>query len=379
MDSTDPVRLMRELERFDASLPIERAWTPPASWYLEPGFLERERTSVFRRTWQAVGRMDQVRERSDYFTGCLLGEPYLVLRDAQGTLRGFHNVCRHHAAQVCAGEGKLEELECPYHGWTYALDGTLTRAPRLGKSEIFEREKFSLRPVAVEAWGPFVFLHLGEHPSSLRAQLGDLEARLERMRWRDLRFAARRTYEMQCNWKVYVDNYLDGGYHVSYLHRALAGQLDLKSYRTELFDRLSIQSCKAPDEKPAESGGDFAERIGEEALYAFFYPNFMINRYGPILDTNWVVPLSHDRTRVVFDFFFRDTEGSEAREFIERSVAASHRVQEEDVTISESVQRGLTSPAYDRGIYAPSIEMAAYHFHRLLARDLRKDAPSSAR
>jgi choline monooxygenase len=230
--------------------------------------------------------------------------------------------------------------------------------------------------VAVESWGPLVFVHLGENPVPLREQLGDLEARLERLGWRALRFAARRSYTMQCNWKVYVDNYLDGGYHVSYLHRALAGQLDLKSYRTELFERLSIQSCKAPEEKPGESEGDFADRIGEEALYAFFYPNFMINRYGPILDTNWVVPLAHDRTLVVFDFFFRDTEGSAAQDFIERSIAASHRVQEEDVSISESVQRGLGSPAYDRGIYAPAIEMAAYHFHRLLARDLRASDPS---
>jgi choline monooxygenase len=98
----------------------------------------------------------------------------------------------------------------------------------------------------------------------------------------------------------------------------------------------------------------------------------MLNRYGPILDTNWVVPLSHDTTRVVFDFYFRETEGADAAAFIERSIAASHRVQEEDVQICESVQRGLGSPAYDRGIYAPKIELAAYQFHRLLSDDLKR-------
>ena len=360
----------REIRRFDPSLPIEEAWTPPASWYVDPAFLERERAQVFRRSWQAVGRVDQLAGPGSYFTGCLAGDPYVVLRDREGTIRALHNVCRHHAAEVCAGEGTLEELTCPYHGWTYDLNGSLLKAPKLGKSQVFQRDRFAMRSAAVQAWGPLLFLYLGEDPPPLDESLGDLHQRLEAMGTSKLRFAARKCYEIRCNWKVYVDNYLDGGYHVSYLHRALAGQLDLKSYKTELFERLSIQSVRAPQEAPEAAGGDFAERIGAEALYAFIYPNFMINRYGPILDTNWVVPLSHDRTLVVFDFFFETTEGPEAQEFIRRSVAASHRVQEEDVSISESVQRGLASPAYDRGVYAPAIEMAAYHFHRLLAADL---------
>ena len=325
--------------------------------------MERERARLFRRTWQAVGRLDQVPNPGDYFTGSLAGDPYVVVRDHDGTLRAFHNVCRHHAAKVCSGDGNLTELSCPYHGWTYRLDGRLTRAPRLGASEIFDRERFSLKPIAVQAWGPLVFVFLGDDPPDLETQLAPLTPRLQAMGTGELKFVARRSYDLRCNWKVYVDNYLDGGYHVSVLHEALAGQLDLDTYKTELFERISIQSCR---------GGDVDPRIGDEALYAFVYPNLMLNRYGPILDTNWVVPLGHDRTRVIFDFYFRETEGPEARAFIERSVAASHRVQEEDVFISESVQAGLGSPAYDRGIYAPGIEMAAYHFHRLLAADLRE-------
>jgi choline monooxygenase len=353
-----------ELSRFDPSLPIERAFTPPASWYVRPGFLELERERVFRRSWQPVGRLDQVPRPGDYFTGCLVDDPYVVLRDRDGTLRAFHNVCRHHAAQVCRGEGSLTELVCPYHGWAYRLDGGLSRAPRLGKHELFERETFSLKPAAVEVFGALIFIHLGDDPPPLMSQFAELAPRLEAMGTANLKFVARRSYELRCNWKVYVDNYLDGGYHVSVLHKALAGQLDLDTYVTELFERVSIQSCRTPEEAPPE-------RIGDEALYAFVYPNFMLNRYGPILDTNWVVPLGPERTRVDFDFFFRDTEGPDAAEFIERSIAASHQVQEEDVAICESVQKGLGSPAYDRGIYAPAIETAAYHFHRLLAADLQ--------
>jgi choline monooxygenase len=367
--TSDPIRT--EISRFDPALPIERALTPPASWYTRPEFLELERERVFRRTWQAVGRLDQVPRPGDYFTGCLVDDPYVVLRDQDGTLRAFHNVCRHHAAEVCSGDGNLAELVCPYHGWTYRLDGRLTRAPRLGQNDVFDRELFSLKPAAVQAWGPLVFIHLGDEPESLVHQLAPLAPRLAASKTDALAFVARRAYELRCNWKVYVDNYLDGGYHVSVLHKALAGQLDLDTYVTELFERLSFQSCRAPEEAPAAAAGDFAERIGDEALYAFVYPNLMLNRYGPILDTNLVVPMGHDRTRVIFDFYFRDTEGATASDFIERSMDASHRVQEEDVSICESVQKGLGSPAYDRGIYAPGIETAAHHFHRLLAADLR--------
>jgi choline monooxygenase len=371
-----PEGVKTEISRFDPALPIERSYTPPASWYVRPEFLELERTRVFRRSWQAVGRVDQVKRPGDYFTGCLVDDPYVVLRDGDGTLRAFHNVCRHHAAEICQGEGSLTELVCPYHGWTYRLDGGLTRAPRLGRNELFDRARFSLKPVAVGEFGPLVFIHLGENPPPLAAQFAELAPRLAASSTADLKFVARRSYVMSCNWKVYVDNYLDGGYHVSVLHKALAGQLDLDTYVTELFERVSIQSCRSPEEAPPAASGDFAERIGAEALYAFVYPNFMLNRYGPILDTNWVVPLGHDRTRVVFDFYFRDTEGAQASEFIERSIAASHRVQEEDVGICESVQKGLGSPAYDRGIYAPGVEMAAFHFHRLLAFDLQGGVPA---
>ena len=371
---SDPIRA--EISRFDPTLPIERAFTPPASWYVRPEFLELERERVFRRTWQAVGRLDQVPRPGDYFAGCIVDDPYVVVRDQEGSLRAFHNVCRHHAAEVCAGDGNLTELACPYHGWTYRLDGRLSRAPRLGQNDVFDREQFSLKPAAVQAWGPLIFIHLGDKPGPLEAQLAQLAPRLAASSTGDLKFVARRSYEVRCNWKVYVDNYLDGGYHVSVLHKALAGQLDLDTYVTELFERVSVQSCRSPEKAPAEAGGDFAERIGDEALYAFVYPNFMLNRYGPILDTNLVVPVGHDRTRVIFDFYFRDTEGSSAKEFIERSIDASHRVQEEDVSICESVQRGLGSPAYDRGVYAAGVEMAAHHFHRLLAADLRAGAPA---
>jgi choline monooxygenase len=367
--------LGRELERFDAAASIQAAATPPASWYVEPEFLELEKHAVLCSSWQPVGRLDQAERPGEFFSGVFMGQPYVVLRDTGGELRAFHNVCAHHAAQVACGEGHTSELVCPYHGWTYALDGRLRSAPRLGRVEGFRVADFGLKPIPLATWGPFVFLFFGPGPRPLAEDLGPLTARVPLESIQRLRFVARREYEIKCNWKVYVDNYLDGGYHVAHLHRGLAGQLDLEGYRTELSPRMCIQSCAAGKSDgaaatPSIDPLDFAERIGPGATYAWLYPNFMINLYGPIMDTNWVVPLSENRTLTVFDYYFAETEGPTAQQFIKRSLAASHQVQVEDVEISESVQIGLGSRAYDQGRYAPAVEIGEYHFHQLLRQDM---------
>jgi choline monooxygenase len=362
----------REIDRFDPTLPLDRAWTPPASWYLEESFFERELRTVFSRNWLFAGREDPVHSPREYFTGQVGRTPFIVARDREARLRAFHNVCRHHAAAVATGEGSAERFVCPYHGWTYDLDGTLLRAPELGGVKDFERSASGLLPIEVEAWGPFVFVALeGGRPSPGKAWV-ELERRLDATAYRKLVFVRRVSYVLDCNWKVFVDNFLDGGYHVSCLHRGLAAQLDLTSYLTETFDTYSIQTTSGAAARSGESEGvDFRDRVGDEALYAWVYPNFMINRYGEIMDTNWVLPLGPRRTEVIFDYFFSSAVLERAGDFVERSLAASDAVQKEDVEICESVQRGLESGSFDRGRYSVRREKAALHFHRLLHRDLK--------
>lgn len=347
-------------DTFDPTVPIELAWTPPSRWYQSPLVLERERESLLRNTWQFVGRADPVREPGSYFTVDLAGEPLLVSRAEDGELRAFFNVCRHHAALVMEGAGTASEWVCPYHGWCYHLDGSLKKAPRLGAAKKFNASEFGLVPVHVTEWGPLVGISLGKtRPPEPGIRWPRLSQRLFDSGWDDLVFVERRSYDMECNWKVYVDNYLDGGYHVSVLHPDLAGSLDLDTYTTLTGDEIVVQESRATPGK---------ERLGAEALYAWLYPNFMINRYGPVLDTNYVIPLSENRSRVVFDFYFsRERAGDSA--FVAESLQASEKVQQEDIWISESVQRGLQSSAYDRGRYAPNVEQGEYFFHQLLARD----------
>jgi choline monooxygenase len=293
----------------------------------------------------------------------------VIVRNEQRELNAFFNVCRHHAAQVMSGAGCTRSLVCPYHGWTYGLDGRLLRAPELGAVKDFDRESFGLVPMAVEAWCNLLFISMAGSPAPLSPQLTELASRLRDMQIDTLQFVARRKYRLACNWKVYVDNYLDGGYHVGYLHRGLAAQLDMDSYRVEVFDRYSIQSGAGAG-NVGESSTDFSDRIGDRVLYAWLYPNLMINRYGPMMDTNWVIPHGHDETEVIFDYYFTPETARDAQ-FVEKSLAASDVVQKEDVDICESVQKGLASASYDRGRYSVKHEQGELHFHRLLARDFR--------
>jgi choline monooxygenase len=350
-----------DVHGFDPAPPTERAATPPAAWYVDPAFHELERARVFGAAWQLAARLDQLERPGDFVAGGAAGRTWVTLRDGEGRLRAFHNVCRHHAAELCRGSGRVERLVCPYHGWTYGLDGRLESAPGLGAAPGFDRADFALPELAVATLDRLVFVNPAREAAPLEPRAAELARRLAAFP-AELVFVERRTYELDCNWKVFVDNYLDGGYHVAHLHGGLAGELELEGYRTEvcegLGEQLSIQS----------SPGAGGERTEGGAVYAFLHPNCMLNRYGPWLDTNLVLPLGPARTRVVMDYWVEPGRaGDEA--FVRASLAASLRVHEEDVAISESVQRGLASGAYERGRYAAR-ERAMHAFHRCLARDL---------
>lgn len=343
------------LADFDPLQEIEHSWTPPSSWYLDPEFLSAEKEKVFEAHWLYLGAEAEIPKAGDFATFQVVDQPVVVTRAEDGQLRAFYNVCRHHAACVAQGKGTAELLTCPYHGWAYRLDGRLRRAPRLGKLSNFDVQDFGLKPIALEVWGGLMFVHFGEPTQGVAAYYSGLEEFLKADDVQSLRYVGRKTYELECNWKVFSDNYLDGGYHVEYLHAGLAAQLDLENYETVLREHFSVQRC--------QSQGSSSERLGHGAVYAYLFPNLMLNRYGNILDINLVLPLGPDRCLTIFDFFF-SPDCSE--EFIETSLASSHQVQLEDVGICESVQRGLKSKGYDKGRYAPRIELGELHFAKLL-------------
>jgi len=361
--------LSKLLDSYNPKAPLEEAFTIPASWYLDERIEALERDQVFHRNWIAVGRTDLVAMPGQFFTIELAGEPLVVVRGNDGELRAFYNVCRHHAAAVATVPcGTAQHLRCPYHGWTYWLDGSLKGTPEFTGVCNFDRSKNGLVPVRVDTWEQFVFVTLSDSGPSLMGFLGDLSERVTPLLIGNLRFFERRSYTLTCNWKVYVDNYLDGGYHVPYLHKGLNSVLDYKEYTIENSEHYCLQS--SPMVASEEHASFTATRTGDRAYYFWLYPNFMINIYEGVMDTNLVLPLAPDKCLVQFDFFFTDVSKSQ-KSYNTESVAVSNRVQDEDVAICESVQRGLHSRAYGAGRLSARREAGEHLFHRLLANDLK--------
>jgi choline monooxygenase len=343
------VSLKDIIESYNPAAPLAQASTIPAAWYSDPELAELERQTVFARSWQLAARVTQIEKPGQYVTCEVAGERIVVVRGDDGELRGFFNVCRHHAAAVANGDcGEVPELKCPYHGWTYSLEGDLKSAPDLGAVREFDRKSNGLVRVPTAIWKHWVFVKI--------EGAGEPPIRIPGLNLRNLHWFERRRYLLDCNWKVFVDNYLDGGYHVPHLHKSLDRLLNYPEYQIELGDRYCLQCSPY--------------RESDRALYYWIYPNLMINRYPDAMDTNLVVPRGLTKTEVIFDFFFTDvSEGTRARNAA--SVAVSEKIQEEDVSICESVQHGLSSRAYTAGRLSARREAGEHLFHRLLYMDLK--------
>jgi len=348
---------------------LSHAATIPSWCYTEPSTLEVERERIFGRTWQLVGREEQVSTPGSYFTASVAGEPLLVVRGNDGLLRALSNVCRHRAGPVAKGEGSCGAFRCGYHGWSYALDGHLLNTPEFDGVEDFERESIALPDFRVETWLGLVFVNLDPTAPSLLETLGELPADLAVRGYDGMRLAARKDWSVDCNWKVYVDNYLEG-YHIPIVHPGLMKELDYARYETETRRWYSLQ--RSPIKKRDDSKLRRDPRYDDgDALYYWIYPNLMVNVYPDNYSTNLIVPLSQDRTLTVFEWFLRDPERPEVEETIRQTVEFSDEIQREDIAICEAVQKGLRSRTYESGRFSVRRESGVHHFHRLYQETLR--------
>jgi choline monooxygenase len=234
----------------------------------------------------------------------------------------------------------------------------------------FERENNGLVPVEVSEWENWVFVNLSS-ANRLDQFLGaDLIEQIRPLQLHNLHWLERRHYTFDCNWKVFVDNYLDGGYHVPYLHKGLDSVLDYPNYQIENGEHFCLQWSPMVSKGAETQTG--AVRKGDRALYYWIYPNFMINWYDGVLDTNLVIPRGVDQTEVIFDFYFPDVTSAEARERNLQSISVGQRIQDEDTAICKSVQRGLNSRAYNAGRLSVRREAGEHLFHRLLYLNLKR-------
>ena len=363
---------------------IESAHTLASKFYTDPAILDAEKSRIFRRTWQLVGTLTTpcgeengakriIADPESFFTVDVIGEPVVVVRDKQGTLRAFSNVCRHRAGPIAQGSGCKNVFRCGYHGWTYTLDGRLIGTPDVEGVEFFDRSTMGMFPLRLETWEQLIFVNFDQNAEPLSAYLGKIPEQARGFQFEGLQSVERRDYIIDCNWKVYVDNYLEG-YHIPIAHPGLMREIDYAQYRTATYRYYSQQFAPIRAVKPEDAGERFYPpgTSLQEALYFWIFPNLMLNVYPDNLSTNLIVPLSHDKTLTIFEWFLHDAHSEKVRERIQRAVAFSDEVQQEDIDLCRSVQRGLNSSTYDRGRYSVKRENGVHHFHMLLSEFLSK-------
>ncbi len=343
--------------------------TLPGASYCDPGVLEREWERVFQRSWLCAGREERAAAPGEYFTLTVGQESVLVVRDREGRLRAFYNVCRHRGARLCpAEEGRLKgAVSCAYHAWTYALDGRLIGTPHLAAGEAFPREDFSLVPVGLETWGGFIFINLeGERAAPLSQHLGTAPERLKRYPLDTLKSASRQAHEVDCNWKILVENYQEC-YHCPGVHPELCDLVPL--YRRGIVDASTSDvvayfregagtfTRTGTTRRPLLSGLNDEEKRKYDG--ELIVPTMMLNLFPDYVQYRVLWPLSPGRTRIVTEWLFEPTtmtrddfDPSDAIEFI-------NLIARQDWDVCELVQKGVGSRAHRQGIYTPQEEHSA--------------------
>jgi phenylpropionate dioxygenase-like ring-hydroxylating dioxygenase large terminal subunit len=341
--------------------PLLEAETMPAWCYTSPAFYRREVERIWRKVWNFVGSVSQIPDPGDYFTLNFAGVPLIVLRDREGKLRAFANTCRHRGSELLDGSGNCRAIVCPYHSWTYELDGRLRGAPEMDQTKDFDKSGYGLIPIRIDTWGGFLFINFDDSAGPLKEFLGDLPEKLAPYRLEDMALARRKTYDMACNWKLFVENAKES-YHIGTVHRAT-----INKYASAKSAGYWVEQAKG------EYVVTFAQHEGSMALlkgakgfpvieslegrreatgtYApLIYPSTYL---GCTIDTVWYLemhPLGPDRTRMVHGALFPRNR-LERSDFEEIAQNYYHRwdvTLEEDIVASERQQKGLDSP------YAPS-------------------------
>jgi phenylpropionate dioxygenase-like ring-hydroxylating dioxygenase large terminal subunit len=360
---------------------LEQGRTLPASWYTTPDIFQLEQRRIFRRGWQYAGLVEQVARSGDFFTYRTGELSLIILRDENQTLRAFVNVCRHRGSQlILQDNGHRITLQCHYHAWTYNLDGSLRAAPGMKDEAAFNQDDFWLFPVSIDTWGPFIFVNPDAHARPLVETLGELPllAAATGLDLGSVSHRVRRTYDIAANWKVVVDNYLEC-YHCPVAHPSFCDLIDVKDYVVREYDYFSTQTgaLKESATKAAGRSNLYDVSGGEgsavtEGFYAYLWPNFTLNIYpGPgNVSLNLFIPLEVNRTLAIYDYCFVDAVSSDEEANFVRFI---DQVQEEDIVLCESVQRGLRSGYFNQGKLMLTRESSLRHFQKLVYRQLTGD------
>jgi len=351
--------------------------------YVDPKFLKIEREQVFHRSWQFLCHEEKLRDPGSYVTLGIEGQSIVGVRNREGELKGYYNVCKHRGHELLSGEGQTKRITCPYHAWTYDLDGALVNAPRSEHLENFNQKEICLEPVQIETFCHLVFVNLDPAASSLAMQSGDLAPEIMHYApdLADLTFSTRLTYRIKANWKSVVDNFLEC-YHCPVAHKSFSSMIDMDTYQVKTHGIYSSHMAKA--RLGENSAYNIADATVTDHAVWFLWPNITLMRYPG--RGNFMVwrfyPINEQETWEEFDFFFETSEPDETEK--EALKFIDEVLQPEDIGLVESVQRGMSTPAFNSGRYMVDIEgsgaseHAVHHFHGLILDAYQRASKASA-
>jgi choline monooxygenase len=317
--------------------------TAPVELYRDPAVFERERHAIFARSWQFLGLEADLVRAGDYLAEVLAGYPVMVVRDEQGALRGYHNVCRHRAGPLVAdAKGRCDgEFICGFHAWRYAFDGQLKEPTGFGPADGFDPGDYSLFPIRAEVWRGLVFVNLDVAAAPLIETLKPLDERLGRQPRRSAR--VRDSHPVACNWKVYVENYLDG-YHKEGIHPALATEAGAQRHDVHMVGEVALHEV-------VNSEGSAG------TVWAWIWPSLGVSVYRGVLLLEHIRPEGPNRTHIDHIFLHEAEDPS-----VEAAILNAERIAEEDARVSERVQQNLNAGIFRQGVLSPSHEDAVAWF-----------------
>lgn len=351
----------------------EKSLSLPPSFYYEGRFLELERDEIFYKSWQFFCHGEKLRDFGSFVSANILGRSIFAVRGHDGQVRAFYNVCRHRGHELVRLDGQTRAISCPYHAWSYNLDGSLRAAPGTECLVGFRKENYGLIDVRVEEFAGLYFINLDRNAAPLSMSAGDLKSEVQRYApdLPRLTFAHRLSYTIQANWKAVVDNFLECR-HCPVAHRDFCTLIDMNTYEVE--NRGLFISHMAKARASGSSAYSTATATVTDHAVWYLWPNMALMRYpgrGNFMVWRFI-PDGPETTREEFDFFFETStptaDEQEAIRYIDQVL------QQEDIDIVESVQRGMHSPGFNRGPYlidpkrSGLSEHGVHHFHTMLAK-----------
>ena len=357
--------------------------TLPARYYTDPEIFRQELETFFRSMWVCAGREEQVENPGDYFLSEVAGESIIATRDSGGALRAFYNVCRHRGTRMCREDhGKFAaRIQCPYHGWTYGLDGRLLGAPHMDEAT-FQREDYPMHAVHAEVWQGNIFLNLSHQATPLLEQLADLAQKFAPWKMQELRVYKRHEYEVKANWKLIVLNYNEC-LHCPILHPLLTRITDTMSgdndtpQSTYIGGSMLLRGTAQTMSMDGQRRRDYLPGLNEEqrsrVLYYAVYPNLLLSLHPDYVMAHRLSPLAPDLTRVICEWYFHPAEMAKPEFVGEDALEFWDKTNREDWLISELSQQGISSRAYTPGPYSPREELPMAFDRMILQRENRNN------